>query len=344
MAKNSNIEWTHHTFNPWVGCTKISPACDNCYAEAWDKRYGGAHWGAKAPRRRTTQQNWKQPLKWNAEAAAAGERHRVFCASLADVFDNKAPQEWRNDLFDLIRATPHLDWLLLTKRPQNIAKMLPKDWGAGWSNIWLGTTVENQTEAQKRIPALLAVPAKLHFLSCEPLLSALDLTILDADDGEITPLTSVPWSMIVDHWRDTSDNWKDEFCDWYGLESVPTTGIAQPALGWIICGGESGSNARPMHPDWARSLRDQCAAAGVPFFFKQWGAWAPGECCQPQTKTEEGAWWWNDQWCSTPVTLREAEEMHRENEPDLWRVGKKKTSAYLDGKQHLAVPTFGETK
>ena len=131
MAENSGIEWTHHTFNPWIGCTKISPACDNCYAAEWDKRYeGGAHWGPKAPRRRTAEKNWNMPLKWDKAAAKAGVRLRVFCASLADVFDNQVPQEWRDDLWALIHATPNLDWLLLTKRPQNIEKMLPRDFWA----------------------------------------------------------------------------------------------------------------------------------------------------------------------------------------------------------------------
>lgn len=176
MAENSKIEWTHHTFNPWIGCTKVSPACDHCYAEAWDKRYeGGKHWGPKAERRRTGEKNWNQPIKWNRVAEEQGIRLRVFCASLADVFDNQVPQEWREDLYNLIKATPHLDWLLLTKRPQNIKKMLPADWEYGYKNVWLGTTVENQVEADRRIPHLLSNKAKVKFLSCEPLLGPVDL-------------------------------------------------------------------------------------------------------------------------------------------------------------------------
>lgn len=174
MAENSAIEWTHHTFNPWIGCTKVSPACDHCYAEAWDKRYeGGTHWGAKAERRRT--KTWGMPIKWNKQAADAGMRLRVFCASLADVFDNQVPEEWRSDLWDLIRKTPNLDWLLLTKRPQNILKMLPGDWGLGYDNVWMGTTVENQIEADRRIPYLVRVPAAVRFLSMEPLLGPVEL-------------------------------------------------------------------------------------------------------------------------------------------------------------------------
>lgn len=230
MAENSGIEWTDHTFNPWVGCTKVSPACDHCYAEGWAKRTGqSALWAGE--RRRTSEANWRDPLRWNRKAEAAGVRHRVFCASLADVADNKVPAEWRRDLFDLIAETPHLDWLLLTKRPQNIGKMvnyaarqretLNPNYLWPWPNVWLGTTVENQEEADRRIPHLLAIPARVLFLSVEPML------------GPVRP----------------------------ELDGIH----------WVICGGESGPGARPMHPDWARQLRDQCRSAGVPFFMKQMG-------------------------------------------------------------------------
>lgn len=182
MAENSKIEWTDHTFNPWVGCQKISPACDHCYAEGWAKRTGQAHlWTGE--RRRTSVSNWKQPLKWNRDAEASGVRRKVFCASLADVFDNQADPIWRRDLWELIMATQWLDWLLLTKRHQNIAKMMADRWV--WpvhgylSNVWLGTTVENQEEANRRIPQLLSVPAAIHFLSCEPLLGAVHLPAQD---------------------------------------------------------------------------------------------------------------------------------------------------------------------
>jgi protein gp37 len=152
MAENSKIEWTNHTFNPWEGCQKVGPGCDHCYAEARDQRFtGGKHWGPGAPRRRTSPANWNQPLRWNKLAQHNAERGlprpRVFCASLADVFDNAVPTGWRDDLWALIASTPHLDWLLLTKRPGNIAAMLPPSWGAGWPNVWLGCTVVNQTEA-----------------------------------------------------------------------------------------------------------------------------------------------------------------------------------------------------
>lgn len=175
MAENSGIEWTTHTFNPWIGCTKISPACDHCYAETWDNRFGGERWGPKAPRTRT--KSWSGPRKWNRLAEGGTTRPRVFCASLADVFDNHRSIEsaWRADLWALIKETPNLDWLLLTKRPQNITKFLPEDWGNGYANVWLGMTVENQAEYDKRKASFLSVPAAIRFLSMEPLLGPVDL-------------------------------------------------------------------------------------------------------------------------------------------------------------------------
>jgi len=224
MAENSNIEWTTHTFNPWIGCTKLSPACDFCYAEAWDARglhKGESRWGPHAARTRT--KTWGNPVKWNKQAALTGDRPRVFCASLADVGDNHASilPEWRADIWALIRATPNLDWLLLTKRPQNLVKYLPADWGSGYPNVWVGCTAENQPEYDRRKPALLAIPAVVRFLSMEPLLGPVDM-------GDMT------------------------------------------GLHWIITGGENGPKHRHAEPDWFRGLRDQCAASGVPFLFKQW--------------------------------------------------------------------------
>lgn len=191
MAENSNIEWTHHTFNPWIGCTKISAACDHCYAEAWDKR--GLHgfdprWGPHAARTRTSASTWAKPLKWQKAAKVSGERKRVFCASLADAFDNhKSIQpEWRNDLWALIRECPDLDWLMLTKRPQNIVRFLPTDWDGGYQNVWLGATVENQTAAN-RLEALTKAPAAVRFLSMEPLLGRVNLgAFIDEIDWVIT--------------------------------------------------------------------------------------------------------------------------------------------------------------
>lgn len=176
MGKETAIEWTHHTFNPWWGCVRVSAACDHCYAETWAKRLGEVVWGPKSDRRFFGDAHWKEPLKWNAEAAAQGIRKRVFCASMADVFENRPDLvPHRQRLLDLIDQTPHLDWLLLTKRIHLVKKQLPKGYKFP-SNVWLGTTVENQAEANKRIRHLLefSTPA-VRFLSCEPLLGPLDL-------------------------------------------------------------------------------------------------------------------------------------------------------------------------
>lgn len=234
MAKNSHIEWTHHTFNPWWGCTKVSPACDNCYAEQWAKRMGHQIWGAGSPRRFFSDKHWKDPLVWNEEAASEGQRKRVFCASMADVFERRQDlAQPRQRLWELIKQTPWLDWLLLTKRPQNIASMVP--WKEQWpGNVWLGTTVENQSWAEKRLPLLLQHSAKVRFLSCEPLLGPINLA------KWVSPSKLHP-------------------------------------INWVIAGGESGHHARPMHPDWVTSLRDQCKAADIFFHFKQWGHWVPIE-------------------------------------------------------------------
>jgi protein gp37 len=182
MGAQSKIEWTDSTFNPWVGCTKIDrpgdapSACDFCYAEKWAKRSGMVKWG-NFSRRRTTPSYWRGPISWNANAREFqrkhGRRQRVFCASLADVFDNQVDPQWREDMFRLICTCDQLDWQLLTKRPQNIRKMLPADWGAGYPNVWLGTTAEDGHAYRQRAPHLLKVPARIHFISYEPAMGPL---------------------------------------------------------------------------------------------------------------------------------------------------------------------------
>lgn len=249
MGENTAIEWADHTLNPWIGCTKISPACDHCYAEALMKRFGKPHlWAGE--RERTSEANWKKPLKWNRDAAGMDHRPRVFCASLADVFDNQVPNAWRDDLWQLIKATPNLDWLLLTKRPQNMVKMLPSDWDLGYPNVWLGTTVENQEEAERRIPHLLAVPARVHFLSCEPLLGALNL--MNIRVGLNSPLHKA--GLLAEH---------------HDHIAPLIWGRGRHKLRWIIAGGESGPGWR-LTPDGAfERLQDDCLRAGVAYFFKQ---------------------------------------------------------------------------
>lgn len=284
--KNSAIEWTDHTFNPWIGCTKVSPGCANCYAETlMDTRMGRVRWGKGKPRQRTSEAYWQQPLQWNRKAAlflqckrgcrfqstdagldgfcprcgdpeADPVRPRVFCASLADWLDDEVPLEWLADLLGLIAQTPNLDWLLLTKRPElwrhrirevaesgfpgELARRgmhFAEDWfwdrRCSPENVWIGTSVEDQVRAQERIPYLLRIPARVRFLSMEPLLGPVDLGI------------SPPRGHTAETYH--------------------------AGIHWVIVGGESGAEARPMHPVWARKIRDECAAAGVPLFFKQWG-------------------------------------------------------------------------
>ncbi|KVP19422.1 hypothetical protein WJ85_08010 [Burkholderia ubonensis] len=259
MSENTKIEWCDHTFNPREGCQKVGPGCDHCYAETRNARFGGGtaiNWGPGAPRRRTSPANWRKPLAWEAAHAeffaARGRRQRVFCASLADVFDNAVDPAWRRDLFELIASTPNLDWLLLTKRIGNVAEMLRGiDVDRLPDNVWLGATIVNQAEADRDIPKLLAVPARVRFLSMEPLL------------GRVT-LRNLPIGAHHEELHFPLEH------DRFDSLSVPN------GINWVIAGGESGHGARPMHPDWARSLRDQCASAGVPFLFKQHGEWAPG--------------------------------------------------------------------
>ena len=338
MSANTKIEWAHDTFNPWRGCTKVSPGCDHCYAETLCKRFGDGDL-RQGQRRRTSDYYWRQPLKWNRKAAASRQPRRVFCASLADVFDNQVDPAWREDLWALIAATPHLTWMLLTKRPQNIVKMLPADWGAGWSNVWLGTTVENQTEADRRIPHLLAAPAAVRFLSCEPLLAPVDLTAINirAWTGDATPAADEPdWrfnALSGEHWFRGDDGYS------YGGDG-PSLGT----IDWVIVGGESGPGAWPMHPDWARSLRDQCAAAGVPFLFKQWGGWGPLDASPPRVPhalADDGTLYRMAD-LAFEGGARHGEAIranhNRAHLTTTYRIGKRAAGRILDGKLHDGFP------
>lgn len=233
MAENSAISWTRHTWNPVIGCTKVSPACDGCYAEAlMDKRYGRVQWGPHGERIRTGAKTWNDPFRWQRQAERDGDRPFVFCASLADVFDKQWPAEWRSDAFDVMRRTPNLVYLLLTKRPQNIVRLADAAGGLP-ANAAIGTSVEDQKRADINLPALEVAKIELRplftFGSFEPLL------------GPVV----IPPAFMPD---------------------------------WVIAGGETDQlehKARKPHPDWFRGLRAQCARAGVPFHFKQWGNWAP---------------------------------------------------------------------
>jgi protein gp37 len=277
MGADTKIEWADHTVNFWTGCAKVGPGCDHCYAEGWAKRSGHVAWGIGETRRRTAPATWRLPYKLDAAAKAAGRLDFVFTNSLSDFWDNRPEVgAMRADALQVMRETPNLIWLPLTKRPQNILRRGPT-YGSDWPrNAAMGCTVVNQAEADRDIPHLLAGAAKYFppftFLSIEPMLGPIDLT---------------PW-------------------------------LRDGGIGWVICGGESGGKARPMHQDWARALRDQCAAADVPFLFKQWGEWAPG----------------------TPETLGVLRHVHTfEDGERVGRWGKGMTGRTLDGVTHDARPT-----
>lgn len=344
MAEKTEIAWCDSTFNSHIGCSEVSPACDNCYAREYAKRFHIVEWGPGKPRFRTSAANWKKPLQWNAqpfcecmschwrgEARAAkiiqnpdgfyppvdsiracpgcgkptliGSRRRVFCASLADVFDNEVPTEWRADLWTLIRATPNLDWLLLTKRVGNVLGMM-YDAEEPLPNVWIGATICNQEEADRDIPKLLAVPAAVRFISVEPMLGPVDLRLWEYEDAK----------------------------ERSGTGTVFTT--RRRSIDWIIVGGESGPNARPMHPAWPRSLRDQCAAAGVPFIFKQWGEWAPATI-------SAGGDLGGDLRRGTTIHMHapgNPEGFFRDGDAYVSRVGKKSAGRLLDGVMHNEFP------
>lgn len=284
MTANTKIEWADHTFNPWTGCTKVSPGCDHCYAESWAKRSGHVEWGPYKARRRTTESYWQQPRKWNAQAAAEGRRYRVFCASLADVFDNAVLFDWRLELFELIRATPHLDWLLLTKRIGNAAAMIEEvmrhiDIGHApafaawpWPNVWIGSTVVNQEEADRDILKLINTPAAKRFLSIEPMIGRITLTKVKRFPGGACDREYID-AVNGRAWTDYAGMGLKG--DKFAYPGVPFSGEGARGIDWVILGGESGHGARPMQPEWVCTVRDDCEAAGVPFFFKQWGHWAP---------------------------------------------------------------------
>lgn len=333
MGAESKIEWTDHTFNPWWGCNEVSPGCKNCYAKKLAARFG-VGWGIRPPRRTFGEKHWNEPLAWNRKAKAAGVKARVFCASMGDVFeDHPTCDAERMKLWALIRATPNLMWLLLTKRPENImpsldsalarareatgasepgyhvARMLHL-WvnGVPPKNVALGASIENQAAADARVPALLGCPAAVRFLSMEPLLGPVDLRKVPRPDNAYFA------------WRGETGviGPKDEPDDFVYFSK---TGI----IDWVIVGGESGAGARPMHPEWARGLRDQCVEAGVAFFFKQWGEWAPA-----------------DMLFEMGVAPGESRQPWGQCQPRMDRVGKKAAGRLLDGRVWDEMPTTKE--
>lgn len=264
MGATTEIGWTDHTFNPWWGCAPVSPGCDHCYAETFSKRVGSVEWGRETPRRFFGEKHWLEPVRWNAQAAAAGRRPLVFCASMADVFEDRQDLDsTRARLFELIEATPWLVWQLLTKRVGRVAELVPSTWLAGsWpENAWIGTTVEDQARANVRIPRLLDLPAPIRFLSCEPLLGPVHLR----------SEWIVPEARYCGAPATTLD----------GRRAIATVvRAAGQHLGgryvdWVIVGGESGARFRPMSHAHAVDLGRQVVEAGIPLYFKQWGGLRP---------------------------------------------------------------------
>jgi protein gp37 len=297
MGKDTEISWTNSTFNIVWGCTECAPECDNCYARTWAARHG-VGWGRDAPRRTLGEKYWNEPRKWDRAAAKSGVRHRVFCSSMADVFeDNATVAQERAKLWSLIRDTPNLDWQLLTKRPGNIVEAMNTDLFADTGepafsdgfrmppNVWVGTTC-GHPKSLWRIKALKQIPAVVRFVSFEPLLA--DLGRLDLD-----------------------------------------------GIDWAIIGGESGPNARPMNPVWARSIRDQCQDAGIPTLFKQWGELVPMD------HIENG--WWDSAAAPKSFTARPYfgiwEKGISHGSVYMARVGKKAAGRTLDGRTWDQFPT-----
>lgn len=286
MAEKTNIAWADSTWNPFIGCSKVSPACDNCYAEQWAKRAGRDF--SKVTRAST--ETFHAPLRWKQPA-------RIFVCSLSDFFHPDIYHADRHAAIHVMRCAPQHTYLLLTKRPENVKQMLHGTaWGGGLpKNVWLGATVENQEQADRRIPLLLAAAAPTRFVSCEPLLGPVNLI-----------------------GKTTSDrSYLHEF------RKHDTGALLSPRIDWVIAGGESGGQARPMHPEWVRSLREQCAAAGVPFMMKQWGEFKP---------YEEGVDHVDQKgWCTVPSGDLSVY-------PALMkRVGKHAAGRMLDGKLHDTV-------
>lgn len=238
MSEHTKIAWTDHTFNPWWGCTQVSPGCTNCYAKgnAAFRGYPGI-WGAEAPRRFFGDGHWTEPLKWEAKAMAAGVRRRVFCGSMCDVFEDREEYDSvRQRLFEMIDATPNLDWLLLTKRPENMPAMAPQSWAGGWPmNVWAMATIESQQVLAERMEALLRIPAFVRGVSAEPLLGHLDFGLR---------------------------NWI--------TRGRPSVNVRESCrIDWVIVGCETGSRRRPCSLRDVQLIVEDCEIAGVACFVKQ---------------------------------------------------------------------------
>lgn len=258
MAETT-IAWTDYTFNPWWGCTRVSPGCEHCYAESFSHRLGLDLWGPTGGRRFFDTRHWAEPVQWWRRRLKGDPRHRVFCASMADVFEDLRTLDWQRDrLWELIGETsPQLTWQLLTKRPENVLGMVPPAWLESWpANVWMLTTAEDQRRADERIPLLLRIPAKVRGVSAEPLLGPLDLRPYLHRNPEARVCPRCLYASNI-----------DERCPNDGTPLGPDI-----AVDWVICGGESGAKARPMEMAWAWSLAKQCHRARAAFFMKQAGS------------------------------------------------------------------------
>lgn len=373
MTQKTTIIWTDFTVNFWEGCQKVGPGCDHCYAEARDTRFtGGKHWGPGAPRRKV-KGGIAKLRKINRDAPAFHDEHghwpRVFCSSLSDVFDNAVELEWLDEAFEAMDASRDTRIQLLTKRIGNVIKRIPATWhDGGWpSHVGLMITVVNQAEADRDIPKLLDLKARLGIpwvgLSMEPLLGPVDLARWIAT-AEVTckacghgfwlhaadpckHLTWESWTLACAMCGDCKcepgydkqpfpkvpDHWVKRKVGRFDRvhPSIPL----QSALEWVIVGGESGQGARPMHPDWVRGLRDQCEATGTPFLFKQWGEWGIDT---PKAGGDLGGDMRKDK-VRFVQFKREPDGHFREGDVIMRRTGKKHAGRRLDGREWNGVPT-----
>jgi len=353
--RDGGIVWTDESWNPLRGCTRVSAGCMNCYAENMAARFCGTGQPYEGTINQETKrwngtiklvpEHLQDPLRWKRP-------RMVFVNSMSDLFHESVPDEFIDQVFAVMALASQHTFQVLTKRPERMLEWFKSrnsdghhldgfhEWAsnmahfvsqnddtddaydslcsAGWPlpNVWLGVTVENQQAADERIPLLLQTPAAVRWVSMEPLLGPVNLAHINEGKEalELNCLKPWTWEEEIESWRGTSDAWEEEFLDWYNLSKMPS-GQMHNALDWIVAGGESGANARPMHPDWARSLRDQCAEAGVQFLFKQWGEWLPDNQNQSVTPPHD--------------------------ERGAIRVGKKAAGRLLDGKLHDGYP---ETK
>lgn len=353
MGDRSNIEWTDATWNPVRGCTKVSAGCKNCYAETFAERWRGikGHPFEQGFDLRLVPEKLLEPLRWQRP-------RKIFVNSMSDLFHDDVPFEYIAAVFGVMALAQRHTFQILTKRPARARLFFA--WvareAASWAspqfrflnatrppiaafcvsrladrtgdvsvdlegglpewplpNVWIGVSVEDQKAADTRIPELLQLPAAIRFLSCEPLLAPVDLFAVPRPDNAYF------------HWRGETGA--------IGPKSEPDDYVywQKRAIHWVIVGGESGRHARPMHPEWARALRDQCAAAGVPFFFKQWGEWAPGENVERSRGSFEVATFFDGKWVQEVESLSRCDG-HVDDQPDAYRIGKKAAGRSLDGR------------